>query len=292
MTGGSRIERWQQWLIGLLFLCLICPLAVAGAERPRVLLWPPDDGQDPLWRATQVAVEQAKFPLARQLGGGRRGQQTVVVVVDEKHLEAAVSTGAPVLLVTPVPVTRSSTEGELGQVLTSPSLARQAKLVRVLLPQVRRAGLLAPAGDIARLEEEVRGAGLTVTSRRWDPDQAVRVTGDLLRDADVLLAQPDPTIYNRDYAKALLLTAYRQGKPMIGPSAAFVRAGALASLYATPDAIAGEVVAALSSFERTGRLPPKASVERFQVVVNPQVARSLGVVLPPEAEILRRMDAP
>lgn len=292
MTGGSRIERWQQWLIGLLFLCLLCPLAVAGAERPRVLLWPPDDGQDPLWRATQVAVEQAKFPLARQLGGGRRGQQTVVVVVDEKHLEAAVSTGAPVLLVTPVPVTRSSTEGELGQVLTSPSLARQAKLVRVLLPQVRRAGLLASAGDIARLEEEVRSAGLTVTSRRWDPDQAVRVTGDLLRDADVLLAQPDPTIYNRDYAKALLLTAYRQGKPMIGPSAAFVRAGALASLYATPDAIAGEVVAALSSFERTGRLPPKASVERFQVVVNPQVARSLGVVLPPEAEILRRMDAP
>lgn len=292
MTGGSRIERWQQWLIGLVFLCLVCPLAVAGAERPRVLLWPPDDGQDPLWRATQVAVEQAKFPLARQLGGGRRGQQTVVVVVDEKHLEAAVSTGAPVLLVTPVPVTRSSTEGELGQVLTSPSLARQAKLVRVLLPQVRRAGLLASAGDIARLEEEVRGAGLTVTSRRWDPDQAVRVTGDLLRDADVLLAQPDPTIYNRDYAKALLLTAYRQGKPMIGPSAAFVRAGALASLYATPDAIAGEVVAALSSFERTGRLPPKASVERFQVVVNPQVARSLGVVLPPEAEILRRMDAP
>lgn len=292
MTGGSRIERWQQWLIGLLFLCLICPLGVAGAERPRILLWPLDDSPDPLWRATQQALEQARFPLVRQVAGGRRGQRTVVVVVDEKHLEAAVSTGEPVLLVTPVPVTRSSTEGELGQVLTSPTLARQAKLVRVILPQVRRVGLLAPAGDIAGLEEEVRGVGLTVTSRRWDPDQAVRVTGDLLRDADVLLAQPDPAIYNRDYVKALLLTAYRQGKPMIGPSAAFVRAGALASLYATPEVIADEVVAALTMFERTGRLPPKASVERFQVVVNPQVARSLGVVLPPEAEILRRMDAP
>lgn len=292
MTGGSRIERWQRWLIGLLCACLICPLGLAAAERPRVLLWPPDDGQDPLWRATQAALEAAKFPLARQVGGGRRGQRTVVVVVDEKHLEAAVSTGEPVLLVTPVPVTRSSTEGELGQVLTSPPLARQAKLVRVILPQVRRVGLLAPASDIAHLEEEVRGAGLTVTSRRWDPDQAVRVTGELLREADVLLAQPDPAIYNRDYVKALLLTAYRQGKPMVGPSAAFVRAGALASLHATPEVIADEVVAALGIFERTGRLPPKASVERFQVVVNPQVARSLGVVLPPEAEILRRMDAP
>jgi len=67
-----------------------------------------------------------------------------------------------------------------------------------------------------------------------NPVTAVR---DLLPSIDVLLSLPDPQIYNRHSLKGILLTSYRQSKPVVSYSPAQVKSGALAAIYSTPENI-------------------------------------------------------
>jgi hypothetical protein len=54
---------------------------------------------------------------------------------------------------------------------------------------------------------------------------------------DALLAVPDPLVFNSQTAANILAAAYRRRIPLIGFSPAYTRAGALVSLYSTPDQI-------------------------------------------------------
>jgi ABC-type uncharacterized transport system substrate-binding protein len=104
---------------------------------------------------------------------------------------------------------------------------------------------------------------------------------------DLLLAPADPHLYSRENLKPVLLAAYRQNRVFIGPTPAWVRAGSLATLYATPQTLAADVAEAVRAWQQHGRWPAPALASRFDVITNPQVARSLGLRLP-DAESLTR----
>ncbi len=114
-----------------------------------------------------------------------------------------------------------------------------------------------------------------------------------LEDSDAFVAVADNVVSNRQTVQNLLLTTYRQKVPVIGYSHAYVRAGALAAVYSTPEQIgkqAGELAAELVKSNHWS-LPLSLYPKYFSVDVNSDVARSLGIVLPKKTDIARSLNA-
>jgi hypothetical protein len=161
---------------------------------------------------------------------------------------------------------------------SDPPLERQLRLTRILLPEVKRIGVLYDIHSEFLLRELRRAAhplGLDIVSERWDNTLDSRPLQDLLSNSDVLLGLDDPDLYNPKTAKNLLLSSYSRQLALIGPNAGFVKAGSLASTYSDQSdwlAIVDELLDQPPATWPRTRYPP-----RFKVSSNPQVARSLGI---------------
>lgn len=173
-----------------------------------------------------------------------------------------------------------SRPAQLTLLWNDPAPARQLRLIRQLLPQARRVGLL--YGDDSRfLVNELRqlaaAQGLAVTPGYWPDTRDSRPLNRLLDSSDVLLGVDDPALYNSSTIKSVLLASYGRRLALIGPTAAFIRAGSLSSSYSDQPDWLGELDRLLSLEPR--HWPREAYPQRFKVLSNPQVARSLGVEL-------------
>jgi ABC-type uncharacterized transport system substrate-binding protein len=78
----------------------------------------------------------------------------------------------------------------------------------------------------------------------------------------------------------ILLMSYHAGIPVIGYSAAYQRAGAMVSLYTTPEQLARQAVEAVIAWRQGKGLPATPEPKYFTVGINVTVARSLGIELP------------
>lgn len=183
-------------------------------------------------------------------------------------------------------------KGGLAAVVLDQPLARQLLFIQHLLPTRKRIGLLAGPEARASLMSNKQlplAKGLVLETEEVDDDAAVVPAANrLLARSDVLLALPDSLIYSRNNIRPLLLASYRFQRPMIGYSAAFVSAGALAAIYSTPVQIAGQVADALI----TGRKPmPLIQFPvKYSLSYNRQVAESLGINLPDESVVMRMLE--
>lgn len=102
---------------------------------------------------------------------------------------------------------------------------------------------------------------------------------DLLSAHDALIATSDSGIYNASTLSTVLLTAYGYGKPVIGYSRAYVKAGALITCYSTPGQILRQIAKYLVAGQKYGATGGNIYYpEYFSVVNNPSVARSLGLI--------------
>lgn len=166
-------------------------------------------------------------------------------------------------------------------------VVRQMDLLRLALPQRRRVGVLFGA-DSRLFEQELLRAGSErgldiVAAHAYSGEQVPTSLQRTLEDADVLLALPDPQIYNSSTIQNILTAAYRRRLPLVGFSAAYVKAGALLALYSTPAQVgaqAGEIARTVLAGKP---LPPPQWPREFAVGVNADVARSLGVPLDGDA---------
>lgn len=175
-------------------------------------------------------------------------------------------------------------------------LCRVVSLASLLQPEATRYG--AVFGPISRVfEEELKSLtakqGIALAEGYLGhEDNPVAVLRPLVQDSDVFIALPDQAILNRAIAKWILHLGFQQKVPVIGFSRAYTSAGALASIYTAPEDVgrqAGEMIAAAS--ERDWSQPPQMQYPRyFTLSTNPAVARSLGINLPPENEIYRRIE--
>lgn len=160
---------------------------------------------------------------------------------------------------------------------------RQLRLIRALLPAAGRVGLL--LGPESRWVEKVLEPGLVsppvVLDVEYvdDPENLGPALGRLLPRVDVMLAVRDPLIYNPGTAKLVLLTSYRQGRPVIGPNAEFVRAGSLATTYSSGYDLVSTVAELLAHFSDKQTLPAPGFPGVFSVSVNEHVARAYDLVV-------------
>lgn len=167
---------------------------------------------------------------------------------------------------------------------------RQVHFLRAALPERRRVGVLISAesrADMAGLRSDLSQHGGTLDDRTLRSNTGLFTElDDLLTDNDVLLAVPDGGIYNSNTIRNILLASYHRGIPLVGFSAAYVKAGALCAIFSTPEELAVQAGEMTQVFARTGRLPDAQYPTRYAVALNAEVARTLGITLP-SAEALR-----
>jgi hypothetical protein len=161
---------------------------------------------------------------------------------------------------------------------SDPPLSRQLQLIRRILPQARRVGVLFDEHGEFLLDElrvAARSLNLDIVSQRWDNTHDSRPLQAVLKNSDVLLGLDDPDLYNSQTAKNLLLSSYSRQVALIGPNIAFVRAGSLASTYSDQS----DWLAILDHLldQPTSAWPQALYPDRFKVSSNAQVARSLGI---------------
>ncbi|MCK5665209.1 MAG: hypothetical protein KAI17_17090 [Thiotrichaceae bacterium] len=122
-------------------------------------------------------------------------------------------------------------------------------------------------------------------------DNPVNIVRELLQKSDVLLSLPDPDIYNRQSLKGILLTSYRQNKPMISYSPAHVRSGALAAIFSSPESIGNQIAALLNKLLDDSQFIPAqySYASEFDILINHRVARSLGIKMTDKKDILKRL---
>lgn len=167
------------------------------------------------------------------------------------------------------------------------------QLARALGPAAQRVGvLLGPASKSTetglRLAAGRVGMDLFVgwvkTASRVGP-----VLRPLLEKVDVLLALPDPEVFNPETVYPVLLASYSAGLPVAAYSAAMVRAGAAASVLLSPADAGRDLAAEIARFAVTRRLRPTRSSPAMSVAINRDVLRTLRIDVSDEQELLRRM---
>ncbi|WP_053162000.1 ABC transporter substrate-binding protein [Pseudomonas sp. P1.8] len=161
---------------------------------------------------------------------------------------------------------------------SDPPPGRQLRLTKVLLPQVKRVGVLYDNHSeflLDELRQAARPLGLEVVTQRWENTHDSRALQALLKKSDVLLGLDDPDLYNPQTAKNVLLSSYARQMALIGPNTAFVKAGSLASTYS--DQHDWLVILDELLDRPTSTWPRTYYPNRFKVSSNPQVARSLGM---------------
>ena len=187
--------------------------------------------------------------------------------------------------------------GQISAVFLDQPPARQMELARLAIPSLRALGVLLGGESkaaAAALEKAARERGFELLARQVVGDGLFPALQALLPEVDGLLAVPDPLVFNSQTATNILAATYRRRIPLIGFSPAYARAGALVSLYSSPDQIGvrgGEVLRQAFS---SRILPPPQWPRDFVVRVNQDVARSLGLSIE-EAQLaqqLRRTEKP
>ena len=172
---------------------------------------------------------------------------------------------------------------------------RQLNLCRLIVPELRQLAVL--YGPTSRdsgsdLRSAAQRSGIDLIAQHVtagaNPNAAL---DQVLDDSQLLLALPDPEVFTRYTVAGLLLTAYHHAVPVIGFSAAYVKAGALAAVYSTPEQIgrdAAEMVLAART-DAGWTLPAPRYPTYYNVAVNRQVGRSLGFKLPDDTELHRAL---
>ena len=163
-------------------------------------------------------------------------------------------------------------------------LSRQLDLIHLALPAAKHLGVLwgpdsKPQASALKTLAQARGLDVADASVTGSEHLFVSLKR-VLETADVLLGVPDPLVFNSNSIQNILLSSFRAAVPMVGFSPAYVRAGALFALYATPAQI-GQQAATLASrvVQNKGPLPEPVYSQDFTVAVNEHVARALGLRL-------------
>lgn len=313
MTDGlSRRRSALQRIVrlGLACACLLLVSAQAVAARVTVVLSDDSAPYQEVYQVIRAYLDDTSHEVIRvyaeKLNAASLSESRLAVAVGVRAAEslAALPVQPPVLAVL-VPRawyvktgrTRLSNGGgrSASAIYLDQPLERQVRLIRQAFPEVRRVGMLVSAeqsGLVGELDEALQAQRLGLVHVTLSGEERlITALENVLSDAELLLAVPDPLIFNRNTAQSLFLTSYRYRAPVLGYSRSLTRAGALLSLHSSPAQI-GRQAAEWVKGAIQGvpvNLPPPAHPAYFSISINEQVARSLGFTLPPEIELEKRL---
>lgn len=295
----------------ILFACLLLALLSSHAQAARILMVLSNDSApyQEVYQVVRAMLDDTGHELSRHyaasLSAGAMSDARLVVAVGTAAADAVAAqpARAPVLAVL-VPrmwfhrtgQARLADGGRRGvsAIYLDQPFERQAQLIRLAFPEVRRVGVLLGAdqrGLVEDIEAALRTQKLVLVPAMVNEGERLATPLEtVLTESDLLLAVPDPQVWNANTAQSLLLTSYRYRDPVVGYSRSLTRAGALLSLHSSPAQIGRQTAEwVLNAAVGAARWPAPAYPAYFSVSINEQVARSLGFVVPPEDELEKRM---
>jgi ABC-type uncharacterized transport system substrate-binding protein len=160
-------------------------------------------------------------------------------------------------------------------------LGRSLALIKTLSSRFRNIGVLVDTEDeetMTLLTSTAKAFALKLSLETTKSNQQVGTAlNNLLDRVDILLATPDTNIHNKSTVSNILLSSYRKRVPLIGFSSAYVKAGALAAVYSSPENIAHQVRDSIVAYFTSQPIPAEQQMSKyFSVLFNTEVARSLG----------------
>lgn len=242
------------------------------------------------------------YPAAEKKPDFARERQDIIVAVGVRAAQEMVALNLTTpILTTLIPrqafekIARQRDYRQFSAIYLDQPLARQMELIRLALPERSRIGVvLGPEsqGTLKILQSAAREAkfGLVV-EKISAAEELLPALQRVLADSDVLLALPDTLVFNKGTVQSLLLTTYRYQDPVIGFSQAYVKAGALAAVYTTPEQAgrqAGEMLQQVLN-GKSWVLPPPEYPKYFSVSINYQVARSLAISVSDEMVLYQQL---
>lgn len=314
MPRHCRVKLWSACLVAL---CVVlargadAALSLDRTEATLVWVLMSDEEEVPYARFVgalrsaaqlpQQAIVLAKPEAVRQLPASGSPLPKLIVVVGTRASMALCARGLNIpalltLIPQPTYETRlrsacQATQQSHSTVFIDQPLHRQAAATHLSLPHHRRAVvLLGPDTRDQRLAIETKLKLGNFEPVLIEVDKIADVFPALERTSKVgtvLLAMPDSLVFTARTAPHILLAAYRYRMPVIGYTESYVRAGALLAVYSTLEQLGQQVGELIKTAVRSSpvTLPPSQFPKYFSVTINRQVARSLGLTLPKDAEL-------
>jgi len=230
-------------------------------------------------------LEQMKPDALAQEIGLKRPAVIIAIGTPAQNFAREYVPGIPVVFCM-VLVPSGSRPNMTGVSMDVPARVKLEKM-RKILPKAKKVGVIySPASAawydaVARVcgELGLKMAGRKIASEGEFPD----ALKDLYPQIDYLLMIPDSMVYIPQSVQFTLLESLRNKFPVVGLSASYVKAGALASFdcdYEDLGMQAGEIALRLLAGETPAGIPP-AGPRKTNTYLNSRTARRLGVKLPP-----------
>ncbi|NOX09440.1 MAG: hypothetical protein GXP22_08150 [Gammaproteobacteria bacterium] len=188
--------------------------------------------------------------------------------------------------------------GQLSAIVIDQPIARYYQLIKASMPDIQHVNTVFGSHSRKRKPEMVEQAknyaiklhSYTLSTHDTVLDALNRI---MTKYNSVLLTLPDPAVINRRSIRSILLHAYHKNTPVFGFSSNYVRAGAIAAVFTTPDQFGREAADEIilradnKQFSSTQMKYPS----RYDIKTNTRVIKSMNLVLPSLAEIRKRMRA-
>lgn len=188
----------------------------------------------------------------------------------------------------------SASNRQISAIYLDQPLSRLITLGRTLKPDAAKFGTIfgpVSQGSQPEIEALTKKNGIQLNYAFLDEDDnPVAILKPVVTKSDLFIAIPDHAMLNRAIAKWILYMGFQQKVPVIGFSRAYTHAGALASVFSSPEGIgkhAGELIYNWLKHSDQAIWQPQYP-HYFTLSTNPAVARSLGISLPTERELYER----
>ena len=174
---------------------------------------------------------------------------------------------------------------------------RIVALAKLINPKARKLGTAVNGSVPNRLSEferVVSTQGMQLNAAKlFEDSNPIADLKHIFSDSDVFIVIPDKSRFNSKIAKWILFLSYRQRVPVIGYSQKYTDAGALVSIFSTPQQVGQDTGKRLIEAFSKGHFHfPIVRLQYpryFTLSVNDKVANSLGIEIDSAAQLKERM---
>jgi putative ABC transport system substrate-binding protein len=226
----------------------------------------------------------------QELLDGAGTMPTVVITLGTQATRAVIEVAPDIPIVAGMILTPRALEGATAAtgVYLEHAMNTELHWLSQLLPGERRVGILYHSAESAARASAAerlatRGGRLAVRTMRVNSANDIPLAlAALAQDADVILGLTDPLVFNAETARAILTFSFRERIPIVGPSAGWVRAGAVYALshdYEDIGRQTAELALRLLAGQRPSSLAPMPP-RKVTYTVNGRTASELRVFIP------------
>lgn len=179
----------------------------------------------------------------------------------------------------------NNSRGKKAAIIIDQPTERYLQLARLIAPDARTLGTVygpISANHQVQFQATAIELGFELVSQSVTRESnPLEVISPIFNVSDIFIALPDEALINRNLAQWALHLGFKNQIPIIGFSHSYTKAGALASIFTSPENISRQSLEWLNDYLAVNRLPAwqELSPQYFTITVNSRVMGALGLRL-------------